>query len=213
MLEASLENNRKLFDAAADALRQIDPVLQPWAMAIWWDQNLAAVQRAKVLGTFGEPLTPLLIGFAWQAYQRNPGQSGTAVKEASQVLPDIAPKDQAAVEFLAHMLTEQAKQPPLVNADVREAIIISLQRMEHAILATEPLLQVARDSRTPVTVRACAVETLLAIEKRPRNVDALQKQKDALVYARIRAKLWELRNDPCEPVRSLITANERKLRA
>jgi hypothetical protein len=195
LCRALLDKDTTVADSAAGALLKIDKIIHAWAMAITKNRFVGAVSRARELGAFGEPLTPLVIQLAWDN-----AEVDIVVQEAARALPAIAPKDTGAATFMGAMLRKTE------SARAWETIIVELRRMEHPDLATGQLLPIATKPTLPEKVRCEAIQTLLVVlDQGGPGIEVPQKQmiKDALL---------KLNSDRAPKVRDLIRENEKRLR-
>lgn len=177
LCRAMLDASPAVSEAAADALKKIDPGIQKWAVELVIgqenrEQTLGGVEK---LEDKGEPLTPLVLHFTGTAHVAGKVR---VLRQGLITLCHIAPGDLTAYDLMVWALAHP--DPP-----VRGIAIEALARMKHGRKAVPKLIVLLKGDRSDNQLRAMRTLTALADETNEESiisaVTSIRFHKDAVV--------------------------------
>jgi hypothetical protein len=178
LCRAMLDKSPEVSAAAADAVERIDPQLHKVALSLILDVfKGGALERARKLQGYGEPLAPILLQLAATTGELS------ILKSTLEVLTEIAPED-PEVAGLARLLLRHT------HVTIRDAAVTQLRGLKHARVAVGELLRMAR-GEVVESIRIDAIQTLGEIA-------------DAGTAPEIVKTLMGLRFDPSPPIRDAV---------
>lgn len=164
LCEAMLDKNAKVKAAAADSLKKVDKKLGDFAVAIYVNLSIEAVEQAAVLGTVAEPLCPLIWTMASQiSVSEAKVGNGSRLVKCLVALAKTSPDDPSANAMIISgiSLTQANGIDPKEIAAVRSESTILIRVMKNKKQALKPLLNAAVKDTEAIRVRA--IESLVKI--------------------------------------------------
>jgi HEAT repeat protein len=197
---ATIDEDRRVRVAAADALKRIDRQISELAVKLLFAvplygraaSNPAHIYQAMVrLGDEAEPLTPLIL----MSFKLSLAASDVrGIAQEVDVLSNIAKKDESACRLIRTGLLS-------LDTRVRNAALKALPKMQHAATAIPQLIARARTNDEPLNLVA-AIEALVILVSKDNKasvIDAINDLRfhpDDRVRRAVEAALVRLQAEP-----------------
>jgi HEAT repeat protein len=173
---AMLDQSTSVRTAAADALKNIDPLVHEIAVAIFINRDINAVQRAGNMDEEGEPLIPLFIQLG-NEYTLAVGGSKVDIRsrglaEILKATARVGREDPTANDLVIVSLT-------LTNTQVRATAVDLVPGLKYRAKALQSLLNIARSDES--AIRISAITALVTIAD-TNNTATIRKTLRAMRY-------------------------------
>jgi HEAT repeat protein len=155
LCQVMLDKDVTVREAAADALKKIDPKMQFLAVAVLTDESLRErkelLQKIKKLEDDGAPLSPLIAHFTVRC--KEVGDDAGLIEHLA-VLSTIGKNELTVCRLTATALDHR-------NAEVRLVALKALPRMKHGKLFVERITRfLSKNSTETPEIRIAAIEAL-----------------------------------------------------
>jgi hypothetical protein len=172
---AMVDTETKVREAAADALKSVDPDLQKLAVAIAVNSDFKAIETAGKLKEEGESLTPLILALAKRLSAKTilpTDNQAQALGVTIRALAGIAPDDTDVNKLIIATLTN-------TNDHVRGVAIDVVLDLKNKKQAVKSLILIAKTDNAPFRVKAIDKLVVLVEED---NEGAIAKAINAMRF-------------------------------